>query len=211
MPSVTRKPKPDGSRREAAADNVLGAVERLLAEGAGYTELGVQQIAEAAGISRSTFYVHFTDKNDLLERLTKASTAELFAAAEEWIRGDVQDGVQSLERALGEVCAQRRRHKAAMNALAEVASYDPQIRQFWRSQIDAFSNAFAKRLAADKRAGHTRADLDPERTATFLTWGVERTFEQQMLPGEPDQDAAVVKATAHAMWHAIYGRSDAPA
>ena len=207
MPSVTRKAKSGPSRREAAGTNVLEAVERLLADGAGYTELGVQQIAEAAGISRSTFYVHFTDKNDLLVRLTRASTAELFAAADAWLARPYEEGIGPLEEALAEVCAQRRKHSAALNALAEVASYDPAIGEFWRAQINAFADRFARRLAADKRAGHTAPGLDARNTAMFLTWGVERAFEQQMIGGQPSGDAKLVRATARSLWLTIYGQA----
>ena len=208
MPSVTRKAKSGPARREAAETNVLEAVERLLVEGFSYTELGVQQMAEAAGISRSTFYVHFTDKNDLLVRLTRASTAELFAAADAWMVRTYEEGVGPLEEALAEVCAQRRTHSAALNALAEVAGYDPAIGEFWRAQIDAFVDRFARRLSADTRAGHTAPGLDARSTAVFLTWGVERAFEQQMLTGKPSGDAKLVRATARSMWLTIYGRAE---
>ena len=208
MPSVTRRVTSRNDRREAAGANVLEAVERLLADGASYTELGVQQIAEAAGISRSTFYVHFTDKSDLLIRLVRTSTADLFGAADTWLACTYEDGIGPLEEALAEVCRQRREHSAALKALAEVAAYDPAIGEFWRAQIDAFVDRLARRLSADKRAGHTAPDLDARNTAVFLTWGVERAFEQQTLMGKPAGDAKLVKATARSAWLAIYGRAD---
>ena len=45
---------------------ILEATERLLRDGASFTHLSLREISQAAGIARSTFYVHFADKSDLL-------------------------------------------------------------------------------------------------------------------------------------------------
>src|SRR5262245_25985386 len=68
MPSITRNRNPE-ERRAALDERVLAVVERLLAEGLRYTEISVARILQEAGIARSTFYVHFRDKTDLLSRL----------------------------------------------------------------------------------------------------------------------------------------------
>jgi AcrR family transcriptional regulator len=84
MPSITR-PRPQGpDRRAAAVAQVLAATERLLGEGVPFTELGVQRIAAEAGIARSTFYLHFRDKTELLVRLAGSLKEELFDLGEDW-------------------------------------------------------------------------------------------------------------------------------
>lgn len=208
MASITRKPRVGPSaQKEATEANVFAAVESLLTDGARYTELGVQQIAETAGIGRSTFYVHFEDKTDLLIRLTGASTSDLFAAADVWLDTDVEDGYGHLEHSIGEVCRQRRRHHVTLSALAEVAAYDRVVGDFWRQQVDGFAQRLAKKIAAEKRLGRTAEDLDPKNTAFFLVWGVERALEQQML-GPAGDDARLVKAISRAIWLGIYGRAE---
>src|ERR1700682_3011785 len=57
MPSVTRKSQGTrGQRRDEARARLLGVVEELLDEGESFTELSVERLVQAAGMSRSTFY-----------------------------------------------------------------------------------------------------------------------------------------------------------
>lgn len=205
MASVTRQRKSPRPRRAATETAVFDAVERLLDGGARYTELGVEQISVGAGIGRSTFYVHFADKTDLLVRLVRARTADLFGAADRWLATDPDAGWEGLRDVLAEVCRQRRAQAAAINALAEVATYDRDVAGFWRGQVTGFADRLARRLAADKRRGLTVPDLDPASTATFVTWGVERALEQQTLTRSPRTDRRLVDAMARGIWSAFYG------
>ena len=57
---------------------MLAATEKLLVEGVSFTELGVQRIATEAGIARSTFYLYFRGKTELLVRLAGSLKKQLF-------------------------------------------------------------------------------------------------------------------------------------
>ena len=50
-------------------ERLLAALERLLQDDANITAVPVERLAREAGISRATFYLHFRDKSDLIERL----------------------------------------------------------------------------------------------------------------------------------------------
>jgi AcrR family transcriptional regulator len=67
-PAGFRRTGPD--LREQARDRLLDTALRLFAE-RGYVAVRVQDIARAAGISRATFYKHFSEREEIL--------AELFA------------------------------------------------------------------------------------------------------------------------------------
>lgn len=202
MPSVTRKATTGRTRREAVEANVYEALASLLADGASFTELGVQQIADAAGIGRSTFYVHFADKVDLLVRFAEDSSRPLFAVAAKWTAAGDQ---AALERTLLEVIAQRREHAPALRALAEVATYEPDVAEAWRAMVGSNVELVRKRIEADQERGMIAADVDPELTAAFATWGVERMVEQHVEAGCSASDGAVAAALSRAIWTAMYG------
>ena len=61
--AATRKGRRD-RREQARADVLRSALE--LAEQAPFRDLTIDEIARAAGLSRSAFYTHFRDKHDLL-------------------------------------------------------------------------------------------------------------------------------------------------
>ncbi|MGA3253246.1 MAG: TetR family transcriptional regulator, partial [Mycobacterium sp.] len=60
MPSVTRKPQANREqRREQLERRLLDATERLMSEGASFTEISVDRLSTEAGISRASFYIYF--------------------------------------------------------------------------------------------------------------------------------------------------------
>lgn len=66
VPGMFTEPKPGIDRRSRRTRQALHqALIRLIVE-RGYDEITVADIAEAADTGRSTFYAHFTDKDDLL-------------------------------------------------------------------------------------------------------------------------------------------------
>ena len=69
-----RRPPRNAARHRG---EVARATERLLSDGTPYTELSIQQLCSEAGIARSTFYVYFRDKPDLVARLAEETVAEL--------------------------------------------------------------------------------------------------------------------------------------
>jgi AcrR family transcriptional regulator len=158
--SVTRKSKTGRARRGTVERLVYDAVERLLADGTPYTALGIQRIADEAGVARSSFYLHFADKTDLLIRLGESSTEELFGVAERWLAEGADATPDSLRRAVAEVIEQRRRHAGALAALDEVAAYDDGVASFWKTRIERFAALVERRLVEARddlpldRVGH---------------------------------------------------------
>ena len=81
MPSVTRRSQSSRLQRRAQIRHrLLEVVEDLLDKGESYTELSVERLVSEAGISRSTFYVYFEDKGDLLRGWFEDIEAELAEA-----------------------------------------------------------------------------------------------------------------------------------
>ena len=97
--SVTRKsPSGRAARRDELRGRLLDVVERLLGEGETFTEISVERMVAEAGIARSTFYVYFEDKGDLLEAWFGDITAELRTAAADWWRLGPTPGTPISER-----------------------------------------------------------------------------------------------------------------
>lgn len=204
MPSVTRRAARDADHREAVVEQVAAAVERLLEDGHGYTTLGVQRIADEAGIARSTFYLYFPDKSALLIRVTEAATRELFAAAGAWLDDSFTDR-DDLERTLRGVIAQQRDHAALLAAVTEVAGYDEQVAAFWRAEVGRFIERLRGRLEEGQRAGAIAAALDPGTTAAWIAWGTERLLAQHVATRPEVDDARLAAGLATAVW-ATLGR-----
>lgn len=202
MPSITRRATKVGRPAVAEAD-VLAATRRLLADGARFTEIGVQQICTEAGVARSTFYSNFRDKTDLIMRLTGDMMASAFDLATAWSPADGADGlVDSFLR----VVAFYREHATVRRAFAEVATYDPTVRDFLRQHDDRYTEWSEASIRAEQAAGRTPADVDAAGAARLIIVGGERAISAHVETADPDTDAAFARELAMTWWWGVYRR-----
>jgi AcrR family transcriptional regulator len=210
VPSITR-PRRNAERREEIEQNLLRAVEALLAEGWSFTELSVQRIAEEAGIPRSTFYLHFPDKAQLLMRLTGRVYDEVFGETLAWWTGDHRDGPDGMTRALEGVITRYRLHFPVLRAVTEVAGYEPAVGAFYRSRILEFAAGMEARLRLAHEAGQLRPDVDIPATTQIMCWSTERSITEHIL-GDPEgaRDHRLAEALARVQWLTMYGDARRP-
>lgn len=203
MPSVTRRPSAGASRRAAVEAKILEATERLLAGGASFTELGVQRLASEAGIARSTFYLHFRDKTELLLRLidTLADGAfDLICSV------PPSEGVEGVVAAMIRDVRYYRERRHLLAAVLEVTAYDPVAREFWDGQLQRFIDLAEVWLRGEQEAGRTTPDLDPPTAARVFVWGGFQVLANQVLTGAEDQDEVVAREIALLEWYGGFRR-----
>jgi AcrR family transcriptional regulator len=206
---VSRRGLPHRELREEVDRRILDATAALLAGGGGLTPLGVERIAAAAGVSRSTFYVHFRDKTALLVRLADRATAELFATADRFWMEDHSGGPEQLAAVLLAMVRVYRRHEPVLRAVIEVGGYDPTVAAFWRERMDRYADFMREQMETDRRAGLLAPALDARHTAFALVWAVERGVSEHVRRAAPADDAAFARALGRATWLSLFG--DAPA
>lgn len=209
MPSTTRRPSAAADRRAELAARVAAAIARLLAEGASYTQLGVERIASTAGISRSTFYLYYRDKTDVLLRLSEPLRAGLFELARDW-RPDAPDGpgggLSGLVDVYVGILAHHRAHATVLAAVGEVIGYDRALSDVWLAEQERFADQLARLLAAEQHAGRASADFDAGRAARVLVCGAMQVFARQVSHGSVADDAAVARELAESHWFGTYRR-----
>jgi AcrR family transcriptional regulator len=208
MPSITKHR--NGSRREAIEQNLLRAVEALLGQGFSYTELPIQKIADEAGIPRSTFYLHFPDKAQLIMRLTERVYNDVFGEALVWWAGDHRDGPAGIAAALERIIAKYRVHFPVLRAVMEVASYEPDVGDAYRARIEEFATGMQIRLEEQRAAGHVHPDVDIEATTKLMCWSTERSITQHIMEDDGSGDARLAQALARAHWLTLYGDAKRP-
>jgi AcrR family transcriptional regulator len=205
MPSVTRKPQAKRQeRREEIERHLLDATERLMADGASFTELSVDRLATEAGISRASFYIYFEDKGHLLRRLAGQVFADLADAGDRWWSVAERRDPADARAAIGGIVASYRQHQPLLVALNEMAGYDPQVGTAYREILTAISARFAAVIEHGQHAGSIRPELSAATAANALTWMVERAT-QQNLPGSPTSfDAELAETLTQIAWAALY-------
>ncbi|HEY6577614.1 MAG TPA: TetR/AcrR family transcriptional regulator [Mycobacterium sp.] len=205
MPSVTRKPQAKRQeRREQIERRLLDATERLMADGASFTELSVDRLATEAGISRASFYIYFQDKGHLLRRLTGQVFDDLAKDGDRWWSVAQRRRPTDVRAAVTAIIASYRRHQPLLLAINEMAAYDAMVGANYNEVLGDIATRMAAVIEQGQQDGAIRADLPAATTASSLTLMVERACHQN-LPGRPQSyDAELATTLTQIIWGALY-------
>jgi TetR/AcrR family transcriptional regulator, ethionamide resistance regulator len=184
--------------RKDSEQEILEAAGRLLRERP-FRELTVDDLMAATSQSRTAFYRHFTDRQDLLVHLIGDLNEELWDMSAGWLRGSgdpLVEGRQSLER-LADVYAA---HGPLLRAIAEAASHDADLEGVYRGLVQGFVDATAARIRRDAAAGRTSLAY-PDHVAAALVWMTERHLTATFgRIGTTDADRSAALETLFTIW-----------
>jgi AcrR family transcriptional regulator len=205
MPSVTRKPQVTRQqRREQMERRLLDATERLMRDGASFTELSVDRLSTEAGISRASFYIYFEDKGHLLRSLAAQVFGDLADDAQRWWGVAGRHNPDDVRAAMDGIIASYRRHQPVLIALNEMAAYDLATGQTYRDLLTAISQRMARVIEDGQADGSIRPELSAATAASALVWMVERACQQNLPANPPDYDAELAGTLAEIVWGALY-------
>lgn len=195
-------------RRIALGLRLLEAVERLVVEGESFTTLSVEKIAAAAGAGRSTFYLYFQDKTELLQSWFAPISEEVEAANRGWLEIDGASSKADLHAVLTEIVDAHRRNRAALVMVYDATAYDPIMRELVSEAMDRSVAVLAKHIRAGQKQGWIRDGLRPRETATWLTWMGQRGGHELLTLDDETRLPSLVDGYADVVWSALY--ADAP-
>jgi TetR/AcrR family transcriptional regulator, ethionamide resistance regulator len=187
-------------REQVRADVLRAALE--LAESSSFRDLTVDEIARAAGISRSAFYTHFRDKHDLLRVAVEEVADELYRMADRWWHGSGPPA-ERVRVALEGVVAVYAENAGLLRIATEVSTYDEEVRELWLTIVERFIEATADHIRAEQSKGLIQPALEPRATAESLVWMNERVSYIYLGRGER-RPAEVVEAMAPVWTAALY-------
>lgn len=183
------------SRRASAAparrnnqEALVAATLALLGEGSAFADISIEQIVRRAGLSRPTFYSYFGDKRELILHLGEALERDLAVVAEPWLT--LADG--DARATIAGVLDVFRRHTATVGAVAEAATYDPDVAEFWRGFHTRFIPGAEHRI----RAGHPELDEAAVAARAYaLIWMTESTLTDHVTRPTVDEAALLDQIT----------------
>jgi AcrR family transcriptional regulator len=209
MGSITRPRSQPSKRRAATEAAVLAAVKRLLFEGESFTELGINRIAKEAGVARSTFYLCFQDKTDVLIGLTGSMKDELFAIGAAWRPTGTGGGLEGLVAVFEDQLRFYRERAPLLAAIAEVSAYDPALREAAFQELERFADHITDLVEEEQRAGRLSPDVDAVIASRVQVWGGEHAVARQVTTGDPQNDAQFARESALSQWFGLYRRAPA--
>jgi AcrR family transcriptional regulator len=182
----------------------VSVVEELVENGVKYADLSVEAIITAGGISRSTFYVYFDDKGDLLVAMAQDVIGDLLADGASWWELPVDATREDLHKALRGPIDTYRKHRTILGAIAETAAYDPGAREQQQNLIDQVVTALTTYIGEAQRAGVADVHLDAARTAQWLIWMIERGLYQLVGTADDGEVERQLDSLAEIVWRVVY-------
>lgn len=206
MRASTARPlqPPREERRALLARHFVEVVEPMLEGGETYADLSVERLIKAVDISRSTFYVYFDDKGDLLRAMAQDVTRDLAEAGSGWFELASDATKDDLREALRPLFDTYRRHQTLLGAITEATGYDPRVREQHLVLVEEAVSGLQRQIETQQAAGTTPAELDARRTAMWLTWMHERGLYQMVGQASDAEVALLLDAMADLVWRTLY-------
>lgn len=160
----------------------------------GYHATRVNDVVEIAKTSHGTFYLYFSNKEDLLRALVAEAAGEaqnLYDALSTLpAQGDAPrwEDVHGWIRAYSELWA---RYAPLFRAWTDLATIDPELVDVIRSTFTAMSGALAKQIGPDS-SGHI---IDPDAAGLATLAMLDRFHYLREFVGQPIDDVALETIT----------------
>jgi TetR/AcrR family transcriptional regulator, ethionamide resistance regulator len=199
---AARKP----SKGDLTAQAILDTAERLLAKRS-LREIGIDELAAGAGVSRSTFYFHFESREDVLYALSDRLTRELYASALVWFRRSGETPVEAVRRALTRTVELWREHGAVLRASVRGRETDPRLGELWGEIARRFMRSTAVQIESERNAGVAMPGPPSAKSlARVLVMMNEQTcYQQSMLRKSPAWDEELVDTLTTIWMRTVYG------
>lgn len=191
-------------RRDDARARLLEIVQRLLEAGETFNEISVERLAAEAGISRTTFYVYFEDKSDLLRAWFTDVTHQLNDAAAGWWSLGPGACREDLRDALARIVHSYRPHTTLMAATHDAVGYDAGARQLVIDAMNDYVSGLRRHIKAGQAAGFIDRSLPAAETAYWLQWMAERGLHQIPLDADEHEIERLIDAYTGIVWNALY-------
>jgi AcrR family transcriptional regulator len=160
----------------------------------GYHATRVNDVVEIAKTSHGTFYLYFSNKEDLLRALVAEAAGETQSLYDALSTLPAQGGAPRWEDVHGWVGAYSElwtRYAPLFRAWTDLATIDPELLDAIRGTFTAMSSALAKQIGPDA-SGHI---LDPDAAGLATLAMLDRFHYLREFVGQPIDDAALETIT----------------
>ena len=169
----------------------------------GYHAARVDDIVKVARTSHGTFYLYFSNKEDLLRALV-AEAGEVVAALDDALGTVTPDaqGWQELREWMGHFSDAWKRYAPVLRAWTDLVMSDPEL----SAQAHAAAGGVASTLAARIAEAGPTPGIDPNAAAEAVVAMVDRFHQLRLFAGEP-VDAVALDTLTTMVHRALFSGS----
>jgi AcrR family transcriptional regulator len=190
------KPR-QGDRRERA---ILEATRELLGS-TPFAELKIEQIAGAAGVSRSSVYFYFRDKVEILVVLYGEVFEEMSAELDLWFADPDKHSEQWSRSTIAAAVTIARRNSGVVRSALDNRWTDTEIEAVWTSYFDRTVERVASLIERERDAGLAAAAGPPAAAmARPLMHMTMESLHELLRAGGGEPEAAELIETLTVLW-----------
>jgi AcrR family transcriptional regulator len=208
MSAAAAPDSPRRGRRPRTYGAVLEATARLLQTTA-LADLSVAQILEAADVGRTSFYEHFTSKDDVVVKLMDSLSEEIAAELAPMFERGERTPDEAFALGLHNLIDTAADYAPLLVAVSEEWPAIPELRTIWFRLQGEFTERLARLIESERAAGAAPAGADSRALAASLVWTLERSVHVAAGGDNPTLvDATTVVAPLTQLFvGTIYGRA----
>jgi AcrR family transcriptional regulator len=198
-------------RRPKTYAAVLEATSGLL-ESTSLAELSVAQILSAAAVGRTSFYEHFSSKDDVVVKLMRSISAEVGDELEPMFERGPRTPDEAFREGLTNLIQTSSRYAPLLVAVAEEWPAVPELQAIWFKMHGRLAARLAQTIERDRAAGIAPEGADSEALAASLIWSAERAFHVAMTGRHPTlvDGGSLIEPLVQLFAGSIYGRAVTP-
>ena len=210
---MAQRTRPRGRRGPRKGDlkeqAILETAEKLLAKRP-LADIGIEELAAGARISRPAFYFYFESKQAVLRALVERVAEELLGEAESWREARGAAG-KSIHEDLGRAAELVRRHGAVMRAALDAAAEDREIGRLVDAAREGLVSAEAAWIERQRRAGAAPAGPPSARSLAAALMGMaEQAFYAAAGTGTQARRRELVDTLAAVWVRAVFAADEPP-
>lgn len=199
----TRSAAAPRRRRTTSEQQILDATTALLQAGQRLPDIAVNDIIDAAKVSRSTFYQHFSGKPDLAFRLAAPAMTAARSASDRWWRKPAWGATEDMADVVQSLMTQGREHRLAWLAVFDIADRDPETAAVMETLVRDYVGQMAARIAREQRSGAVSSAVNPALLGRLILVTTRAAILDQLAHGEPEEDAAFSQTLGRMLWLAL--------
>jgi AcrR family transcriptional regulator len=185
-------------------------MREMLDSGESFTQISVERLAAATGMSRTRFYMYFEDLGDLLYSAYARHVADGKQLLAGWWTTDSFIERHQMRRMLGDVVRYRAKHIQISRAMQACAVNDPNARRSVEALRRQSINELYDAVRAAQASGSVDNSLDAKAISGWLGWMLERGVDQLVHDAPPSQLRRVADSLTTIIWNTLYGVRPSP-
>jgi TetR/AcrR family transcriptional regulator, ethionamide resistance regulator len=208
MPRPATPDPPRRGRRPRTHAAVLEATAELLQTTA-LADLSVAQILDAAGVGRTSFYEHFSSKDDVVVKLMQSLSEEVAEELTPMLERGRRSPDEAFRLGLANLVGVASRYAPLVVAVSEEWPAISELKEIWFGMLGDFTVRLARMIESERAAGVAPDGADAQALAASLVWTAERVFHVAAGGDHPTlvNVSTIVQPLTQLFVGTIYGRA----